>query len=326
MSRPPANGSSGDARSEAVDRLPPDPGETVVVLNPVSGDGDHEELRRRARLAGYDLVETEREGDATRLAVAAAEAGVDRVVAAGGDGTLNGVAQGLSDADAVDEVTFGVLPAGTGNNFAANVGVPDLPTAFEALESGRVRPLDLGTDGERVFLNSCIGGLTAEASGETTPEMKDRYGIFAYVMTTLRTAVAFDSLPLSVSAYDAAGGETTWSGEAMFLLVGNARDFPLEGSTAANAEDGLLDATIIERQPAAELLEEAALVRLFGEDVEAVTRLQAATLDVEARDGASVEFSFDGEIESRSRLTLGVEQGALRTHVGPDYDPGGPAG
>ncbi|PSP79692.1 diacylglycerol kinase [Halobacteriales archaeon QS_1_68_20] len=315
---------TGSDVSAVADRLPEDHADTVVILNPVSGDGTHEELRRRACLAGYDLVETKEGGDARRLALAAADAGFERVVAAGGDGTLNAVAQGLYEADALDDVVFGVLPAGTGNNFAGNVGVGDLPSAFEALESDRVRQLDLGTNGERVFLNSCVGGLTAEASGATTHEMKARYGVLAYVLSTLRTAVEFDAPPLSVSAYDATGEETAWEGEVLFLLVGNARHFPLEGPTAANAEDGLLDVTLIEREPAGELLEEAAMVRLFGEEADAVTRLQAAALDVYVGDGEGMQFSFDGEMESASRLTLGVEHCALTIHVGTDYEPGGP--
>ncbi len=317
---------TGSDASAVADRLPEDPADTVVVLNPVSGDGDHDDLRRRVREAGYDLVETREGGDATRLAVAAAGAGIDRVVAAGGDGTLNGVVQGLFEADALDDVVFGVLPAGTGNNFAGNVGVGDLPSAFEALASDRVRRLDLGTDGERVFLNSCVGGLTAEASGATTAEMKARYGVLAYVLATLRTAVEFESLPLSVSAFDATGDEEAWSGEAMFLLVGNARHFPLEGPTAADAEDGRLDVTLIEREPARELVEEAALVRLFGEEADAVTRLQTAALEVDVRDGRQTTFSFDGEMESASRLSLGVEHCALAIHVGADYEPGGGPG
>lgn len=324
MGRPSSENPDSTGPRDAADRLPANPADTVVVLNPTSGNGEHDALRNRARGSGFSLVETRREGDAEGLSAAAASAGVERIVAAGGDGTVNGVVQGIANVGALDQVVLGVLPAGTGNNFATNLGLGDLPTAFEALETGPVRRLDLGTGGTRVFVNSCIGGLTAEASGETTSEMKARYGVFAYVLATLRTMVNFDSMPLSVSA-DGAGGVTeSWSGEAMFVLVGNARRFPLSGPTTANAEDGLLDVTIIERQSASELLQDAALTRTFGSHSDSLVQLQATRLAVTVRNDREYEFSFDGEMASLSRLSLGVRTQALRIHVGPEYEPGGP--
>ena len=304
-----------------------EPVETVVVLNPVSGDEHHDELRSRARERGFRVVETAESGDARQLASEAFDDGAGRVVAAGGDGTVNGVVQGLVDVNALDDVTFGVLPAGTGNDFAENVGITDLDSAFDALDAGSVRHIDLGVAGDRIFVTSCVGGLTAEASGRTSSEMKSRYGVFAYVLETLRTLADFEGMALSARASPTAEGVDEWTGEAVFVLIGNARRFPLEGSVQTNVEDGLLDVLIIERLPTSMLLQEAAMEQLFGRESDGIVRMQTPTLELSSQDVQSpsqdvesLSFSLDGEMESRKRLTVTVRGGALPIHVGDAYE------
>lgn len=295
---------------------------TVVVLNPVSGGGEATpEIRERAHRRGFRLEETEAKGDGVDLARRAVEEGADRVVAAGGDGTINEVVQGLADADALGEVTLGVVPGGTGNNFAGNVGVEGVEQAFELFDDGPVRRIDLGTADGRVFANSCVAGLTAEASEETDSELKGRWGAFAYVITTLRTLQEFDPLPLAVEAYTPDGGEQRWTGEAAVVLVGNARRFQVGGRSQAHVEDGLLEVLIVEQQPPADLLGDAALGELFGAGAEGLRRLRTPALDVSVHGEEAVDFSFDGEIESRTELSLAARRGALSVHVGPAYEP-----
>ncbi|WP_458209663.1 diacylglycerol/lipid kinase family protein [Haladaptatus sp. NG-SE-30] len=294
--------------------------ERVVVLNPVSGNGDHaQRVRTLAAEHDFTVLESREEGHAIDLARHAAESGVSTVAAAGGDGTINEVVRGLVDADALDAVTFGVVPTGTGNNFAGNVGVTGIEQAFEVLENGERRRIDLGTTNEQVFINSCVGGLTADASSETDSEQKERLGVFAYVVNTLRLMADFEGLPLSIEA--STEGEVSWSGEAIFILVGNGRRFPAEGRTQANMEDGLLDVTIIEQMPATNLVGEAAVRRLFGTETENVTSLQTPTLDVEVERDDPVQFSLDGEMAGWEEQTLGVWPRALELCVGSDYEP-----
>lgn len=293
----------------------------VLVLNPISGDGSHrEQVRELADRHGFTVLETQADGEAVRFARLAAEAGADLVAAAGGDGTLNEVARGLDAGDALDEVTFAVVPGGTGNNFAGNVGIEDIEHAFEVIERGERRRIDVGTADGRLFLNSAIAGLTADASASTTPGLKDRLGVLAYVVSALRTATDFDALPLAIEA-TGPDAEETWSGEALMTLVGNARRFPEEGRTQANCEDGLLEATVIERMPTAELLEEAAVHRLFGDDTDHVTRLRASELRVEVLEDEPVAFSFDGEMGSYESLTMRTRERALELCVGESYEP-----
>jgi len=294
--------------------------ERVCILNPASGTGDHrEQVGRLAGEHGFAVRETGGEDDIRRFAREAAEAGASVVAAAGGDGTLNRAVQGLLDADALDEVTFGVVPGGTGNNFASNVGVGSVAEAFEVIERGNRRSIDLGMAEGRPFVNSLVGGLTAEASGSTSAEQKERFGILAYVLTTLRTLREFEAF--SIELRDGTDADPLWRGEAIFVLIGNARRFGDERVMQANVEDGLFDVAIVESMPPSQLVEEAAVYRLFDAGSDHITRLTASRLSVDIGEGQALDFSFDGEITEHRSLSAEVRPGALEVFVGESYDP-----
>ncbi|PSP55108.1 diacylglycerol kinase [Halobacteriales archaeon QS_1_67_19] len=293
----------------------------ILVLNPVSGDGNHrDQVRELAAVHDFTVLETQAAGEALAFGQLAAEAGADLVAAAGGDGTLNAVARGVDAAGALDDVTFGVVPAGTGNNFAGNIGVESIERAFEVIDNGERRRVDVGVGDGRLFLNSCIAGLTAEASASTTADSKDRLGVLSYVVNGLRAAREFDGLSLSVEAAEP-GRDRTWSGEAVMVLIGNARRFPAEGRPQADAEDGLLEVGIVERVPPSDLLEDAAGHRLFGEDPDNVTNILASELRVEVQRDEPVQFSYDGEMGTHESLTVETRSEALKICVGEAYEP-----
>ena len=173
----------------------------VLVLNPASGSGDHAEtVRDLATERGFTVRETEESDDAIDFAAEAAANGASLVAAAGGDGTVNQVVRGIHRADGFGEVTLGVVPAGTGNNFAANIGIEGIERAFEIIETGERRALDVGVArtpredevAEMAFVNSCVAGLTAESSVDA--ESKSRLGVLAYVFETLRRVSEFESV------------------------------------------------------------------------------------------------------------------------------------
>jgi YegS/Rv2252/BmrU family lipid kinase len=299
----------------------PDTDEGVIILNPVSGDGEHAEaVHHRATLQGHAVRETEGEGDAIEFAREAAEDGASLVVAAGGDGTVKEVLEGLDEAAAFEQVTFGVVPAGTGNNFAENIGISTIDEGFAALERGERRRIDLGRANDEVFVNSCVGGLTADASAETSHQLKHRYGVLAYVITTLQTAAAFDGIHLSMrTAADEAA--PAWTGEAACVFVGNGRRFPTRGRTQANMEDGQFDVTVVEEQPTVDLVEETLGQWLFDTGGQHVTQLHASNLEIRGLDEVPVNFSLDGEMVQCHSLTLAVEPDTVRLPVGEAYEP-----
>jgi len=299
-----------------------DSGQETIVLNPVSGSGDHADaVRDRATLEGFRVVETAGEGDAVALAREAAADGAPLVAAAGGDGTLNEVIRGVDDADALADTTVGVIPVGTGNNFAENVGITGIDEAFDVLADGDLRRLDLGVAGDTPFVNSCIAGLTADASGETDPEMKSKLGVVAYVVNTIQSVSEFEGLGLSVEVWEGTHHEPVWSGDAICVLVGNGRRFSLHGDTQADIEDGLFDVTVVENAPASDLVREALVERLFGADATETVRLLASSLELAGLDGEPITFSLDGEIVRQRELGLQVRERALTIPVGTGYDP-----
>jgi diacylglycerol kinase (ATP) len=298
---------------------PPDGAKRRVIMNPVSGSGDHAPtVRRLAERHGYSVAETAAAGDGAGLARAAAADGVDVLAACGGDGTVHEIVTGLAEADALDAVRFGVIPAGTANIFAGDVGVRDIEHGFDLLETGTVRDIDVGFADGVPFVKSCIAGLTADTSAATTSDMKERFGPLAFVITGVQQATNFEGLALDIDAVTTEG-ERTWSGEALCVLVGNARRFAKELGQA-NVEDGVFEVTLIERMPPSEAVAEAIAQQLLGLDTDHVTHLEAEHIAIESRTG-TVDFSLDGEIYSRDSLTLTVRPAALSVCVGPDYDP-----
>lgn len=296
--------------------------ETVIVYNPQSGSGSHaDEVGARADLSGYAVERSERAGEAVALAREAAESGYSTIVAAGGDGTVNEVVQGIDRADAFDDVTFGVLPVGTGNNFAKQIGITDLEAAFTALEDGPRRTVDVGMAADRPFVNSCVAGVTAESVSGTSGSLKSRIGGLAYVLTTLRTVSEFDPLRLTVDDGTGDGGTPTWSGEALVVMVGNGRQFAPDGTTQADMEDGLFEVAIVKDVPALDLMSERVSERLFGRDSPHIDRFQAPSLEIESDSPDPVRFSLDGEVVRRHELALDVRPETLRLVVGEDYDP-----
>ncbi|WP_135851980.1 diacylglycerol/lipid kinase family protein [Halorussus salinus] len=291
-----------------------------LVLNPTSGGGTHvERVRDLADEYDFPVVETERAGHGTLLAEEAAADGVETLAVCGGDGTLHEVVQGLVRADALDSVTLCVIPAGTENFLAGDLGIADLASGFEVADDGETRRLDLGVADEEPFLLSAIAGLPADASAAATHERKNSLGPVAFVVAGIEEAIDFDGLRVEIDAVRDDGADARWVGEAEAILVGNARKFAEEGGQA-DAEDGLLEVAVIESLPPHDALVEYVEQRVFQWETDHVTELHARRLDFESRDGESVTFSLDGEIREFEEVTLDARQDALAVKVGDDYE------
>jgi diacylglycerol kinase (ATP) len=298
-----------------------------VICNPASGGGDYDPDEIRAELKGLEVewIETEGPDDAIK---AAEEWQEGLLIVAGGDGTINDVVNGLGRAGFPEDVTLGILPAGTGNDLAATLCIPEDPDlAEDVILQNRGRRLDVArvrSEGisERFFINVATGGLGAEISSVNDEELKKRWGKLSYLRASLEVAKDFDVRELTLYL-DGERREV----EAVNVAVGNCRytggGWP--ATPKANPEDGLLDVVIIETLGAGELLglAPAALAEFDYLDKDGIFFARAKNVYVETQPG--LEFTADGEVIGDEPAEFSVLPRALKVLVGPDYvpEPGG---
>ncbi len=191
-----------------------------IIVNPIAGNGAGNavvpaiETQLRALGLDFDLIRTERRWHAAELAQAAADAGIDVVVAVGGDGTANEVLNGLMLAQNGDRQSrsrvpaLGVLSVGRGNDFAFGMGIPhELEAGCQTLAQGRRRTIDVGQvfGGDfpegRYFGNGIGIGFDAVV-GFVAARQKRLSGFLSYIVATLKTTFLYYKAPLVSLEYD----------------------------------------------------------------------------------------------------------------------------
>ncbi len=245
--------------------------------------------------------------DARRFAAEDAREGVELLVAGGGDGTLSEVVAGLLDylteAGGTDRKAprLGIVPLGTGNDFACAQGIPENPSdalATAVLSPGR--PVDIGLVNGRAFLNVSTGGFGAEATEDTAEAAKRVLGPLAYVVTGVQK---FARLDPTEARFTTDEGETLHEGCFLLFAVGNSRRTGGGNWLTPRAEldDVLLDVCIVKDIPRMELLSLAPALRTGAHVSDpAVIYRQVRTLRVDAECELSV--NADGEPLDGSRF------------------------
>ncbi|HRE80525.1 MAG TPA: diacylglycerol kinase family lipid kinase [Opitutaceae bacterium] len=284
------------------------------ILNPRSGRnlGNNRLLdRTRAFIARYALdatvVLTERPRHATELARQAVVDGCERVVAIGGDGTLNEVAAALIDSSAV----LGLVPCGSGNGFGRHLGIKDDgPNAYRTLLSGRVRAVDTGVANGHPFVNVMGVGFDAEISRRFNRLTKR--GFAAYLHTTVRLYLGYRR-----ENYCVQGGGASFRGKAFLIAVANSDQYGNDCYIApgASVSDGQLDLTVIRR---ADLLQSLPLAyRLFRGTVrqcDSVVCLRNPIFTIERDQPGPIHT--DGEVhETVARVDIEVRPASLNVLI-----------
>jgi diacylglycerol kinase (ATP) len=295
-----------------------------VICNPTSGGGAYDPDEIRDELDGMELDWVQTEGPEDAIG-AAEEWREGLLLVAGGDGTVNDVVNGLGRAGFPEGVTLGILPAGTGNDLAATLAVPDDPElAEDVIRQKRERRLDVARVrsegvGERFFINVATGGLGAEISNANDEELKKRWGKLSYLRASLEVARNFDVRELSLYL----DGEERRV-KAVNIAVGNCRytggGWP--ATPKANPEDGLLDVVVIETLGAGELfnLAPAILSESGYLDKEGVLFVRAKEVRIETQP-PGLEFTADGEVIGNEPAEFSILPQTLKVIVGPDYVP-----
>lgn len=300
---------------------------TLVILNPNAGNAEEISAVRRLldHLPDLRVRETDHAGHARELAAEAVEEGCRLVVSAGGDGTLNEVVNGLA-AD-FSQCRLGVLPLGTGNDFARSVGVPgdDLEAAVEALADGDSRTVDVARacfgDAGRWFLNMSVGGFSTRVDEALDDETKRRWGSLSYARSAVEALPDLTPYATRLRLYEEDSDEPAEELElSLYLLVvANARYVAsgIPASPESLLDDGRLDLLAFPEMPGTRI---AALIppTLLGRHVghELVTTRRAHRLEVEAE--PPMPFNVDGEPCGETPVEFRVETRALEVVVGPD--------
>jgi diacylglycerol kinase (ATP) len=230
----------------------------AFIVNPASANGSTGKRwpaiweRISSRGPEHSALLTARPGHATDLAAGALTAGVDTVVAVGGDGTLSEVANGFfAGTGRYPHAALGLLPFGTGGDFRRTLGIPmDLDAAIESINARRLRSIDVGRiemqglDGGtlvRHFINIAdagIGGVVVERVNRTT---KLFGGKASFMYASIATLLSYRPQEVEVKTE-----ERSWSGRAQNVVVANGQYFggSMHVAPAAEPDDGQFEVIV----------------------------------------------------------------------------------
>ncbi len=306
----------------------------TVILNPASSGGRGARVRPRVeahldRLGiAFELLQTERPGHGSELARESALAGVERILAVGGDGTIHEVANGiLGGAPPGVGPALAVVPVGTGNDFFRMVGAPrKVESALEVLASGAERRFEVGharwDDGEAWFVNLLGVGLDV-AVLQQRARFARLSGLTQYVAGALSALVRFKPLHLRVEV----DGSDRFVGPALIsaVTVGPSIGGGFLLSPTASAHDGHLDLFVVEPLSAMKVARYLPRVLRGSHGREAEIHMERITdVRITGPGPEPLNFEMDGEVSAATTrcLEITVVPGALRV-IGPAPGQGG---
>ncbi len=223
----------------------------LIVVNPVAGSGRALGMvgwiRERLELRpDIDLRVTTRSGEAEEMAAAAMREGRERVVAVGGDGTVQEVLNGLLAGGG--QPALGVVPVGTGNDLARSLGLPSDPAkAWTAAIGGTTRPLDAaratnGEGRERWFASAGGIGFDAQVAMAMAARQGWQAGRAGYLLTTISELRRFENRRVRVTIDD-----EVVEGSVLFVAVANGEYYGggMRIAPGAQTDDGRLDICVV---------------------------------------------------------------------------------
>jgi len=271
----------------------------LVILNPAAKSDRARALKEKIKALSARIVVrmTSAPGDARVMARKALDEGFETIVAAGGDGTVNEIAGGVAGS----AVRFGILPVGTMNVFASELGIPqnNLAAAWKVIEDGCLRELDLPMANSSPFVQLAGIGLDAEVVRLTTPESKKSLGPVSYLLTLAQVAAV--SPPTVV--LDPVDSRRR---KGSFVLIGNGRLYggPFVLFKNARPDDGLLDVLVFKNQSHWDVVRYFQAIA-FGShaDLPDVEYFQTRSMNIHS--SASVPVELDGELADVLPCTFG---------------------
>ena len=291
----------------------------VVIVNPISGTGGRPALARqriaRAEAAlkahGVDgrVAVTEGAGHASQLAREAVADGVSLVIAWGGDGTINEVASQLAFRD----VSFAVIPSGSGNGLARELKIPcDVDLALAVAFGRTERVIDAGDIDGRPFFNVAGIGLDAEVAHEFAATGLRRRGFSRYIQIATRRLLSFKAREYRITA-----DGTSTRIRALVIAIANGRQYGNGALIAPDAriDDGRLDVVVVGERSVLKALTQ--LPRLFSGRIATVSGVTTTSVrEVTVESAGRMIYHVDGEpCEGGTSIRAGIRPLALRVRV-----------
>jgi len=267
-----------------------------LIYNPTSG---RELIRRqlpdileKLEKAGYEASchATTGAGDATNAARIAVERQYDVVIAAGGDGTIHEVVNGLAEQEYRPKL--GIIPAGTTNDFARALQIPrDVGTAVDIITKGDLIPVDIGRINDKYFINIAGGGRITELTYEVPSKLKTLLGQLAYYLKGIEMLPSIKASDLRIE-YDG----KLFEGEVMMFLVGLTNSIGGFEKLAPDASinDGLFSLLILKKVNLAEFIRVVSLA-LRGEHIHDPNIIYTQANRIKVYSEEKVQLNLDGE-------------------------------
>ena len=255
-----------------------------------------------------DVRVTWEQGDAARFVQEAGRDGVQRIISAGGDGTLHEVVNGLMEVPASARPILGILPMGTANDFAKSCNLPLLvPEALRFAATGDAVPVDLIQINDKYLLNVATSGFGAEVTASTPPELKRFLGGASYALMGL-------ILSLNLQPHDGEvllPGSEAYRAQVLVGAVGNGRQAGggINLTPRAYIDDGLLDLLYIRQFPITDLGTVIQELSTLPAEGTYVGYLQAPSLEFAHQHAINV--NLDGESYSIKKGKAEVLPGEL---------------
>jgi diacylglycerol kinase (ATP) len=283
-----------------------------LIYNPSSG---REEVRKRIpdilsilEEAGYETSchATRGEGDATLAARRAVDRRFDLVIAAGGDGTVYEVINGI--AEQRYRPALGIIPAGTTNDFARAIGLPrSIMKAVNVIAKGKPFPIDIGKMNDKYFINIAGGGMLTTLTYEVPSKVKTMLGQLAYYIKGIEKLPFLSPMHVRIEANGQVIDE-----EIMLFLIANSNSVGGFEKLAPKAkmDDGLFDCIVLKKTSLPEFIRIATMA-LKGDHLRHPDVIYFQTKQLKATSTKNVEINLDGELGG----TLPCTFTALPRHI-----------
>ncbi|MDQ0228396.1 diacylglycerol kinase [Metabacillus niabensis] len=268
-----------------------------IIYNPTSGREAFKkhlpDVLQKFEQAGYETSchATTCEGDAIDAARKAAERGFNLIVAAGGDGTINEVVNGIAGLE--NRPKLAVIPVGTTNDFARAIGIPlnNVLQAVETILTGEPKKIDIGQVNGQYFINIAGGGRLTELTYEVPSKLKTMVGQLAYYLKGMEMLPSIRPAEVKIE-YDG----KLFEGEIMLFLVSLTNSVGGFEKLAPDSSlnDGMFDLLILKKANLAEFIRIATLA-LRGDHINDEHIIYTKANRVKVINQDKMQLNLDGE-------------------------------